>query len=975
MFINLLIPEKGTFGSKELVLYNNTIEFFNIEISDSINDELRIDNLQNLKTNLQNFIKYKISYINCGLVNEDLIDCVINDRRESRIKVNELYFTINIKIKESENIIDEYNLNLNMIMIENSGNNNVKLLIKRSENKNLEKTKDNINEFFFNKLKEIPLFNIYEIFEFDEYDQLFKQKKGNFWSISKIMYKKGYYNPDKYFQLINENILSINLKFKNNNTKVIESYFSEPNFHFKKKNSINSINNKNKTPKKIFVVQEVDNNIIINDIKQDLIDYINEYKKGDDKKNKFIYWYIFNKIYHYYQIYIYLESRINNIFILPQNLQSEFIISNNNQYDLQKLFDIYLGNLFSLKNNNFKIDNIKKEENSVSYISYFQYNEKKILYSYFNLITNDNNVSIKNIKYFNNINEFSKSNYINLLEEYNTLGIKKKSKDDLITFINEEVSDISEIIYKEYFLEYLKIFNNNNLNNNNNNVKIKKAFLKIFNKYLDDNNLNFIFKLNNNNNFTYDLYQNKKKLGFFTINIEKINNEDLEISKSKYNSIMNITIENIFQNKGILHSMPSNHIIPKNIITKKSDNLLILSYNELGQSYTDEDIFLIKEYINRIEPAIIVIGTQESAIKTTNIKIEKIGYNNVKHFQHLLKKNIQEKYSLLDKFNAGTKGLKFLNPVYTNRNVRTRIYIHNKKCSKTNNDKFKIKILKSKKSKNSEIYKGSILYGLDIELNGNIKRFIFVNSHLCYKSNNKKTDRSDNLIKLIDEFQLIESYKNGTNIFFFGDLETRLSKVLKLNNINTTINTTIKNLNKLSSNEINKHTIMIIKNYLLHLKSMNNNYLQFNDEIYYIIYNKYSELIRKNNEKKLINNEIPLKFYSELLDSINKSRTMLTSGYQKNNHNLKKLYELTKSEINNISNNKLLKHFEKINKNKTILQKFFGKTKLNIPSNPDRILYTIHKNDVFIRKNNLKIFLEPSKSNHKVVSLKVDLKY
>ena len=278
--------------------------------------------------------------------------------------------------------------------------------------------------------------------------------------------------------------------------------------------------------------------------------------------------------------------------------------------------------------------------------------------------------------------------------------------------------------------------------------------------------------------------------------------------------------------------------------------------------------------------------------------------------------------------------------------------------------------LETYKSKSQSIfkdfheYRGSIFYKLRFSKNGVIKKMIFVNSHLYFESNKKGASnlqhRKENFNKIVEEFKLNQHFQQGYNIFFFGDLNFKMTKIANIKNKNNPGVINGKTINNLTKPKI--ELIHSIKEHLNNIKSnkssntnYNNNYLHLKDEIY--------DFIKKEANSKKEHNNLYVKF----LESIEKSRTLLTFKHHIKETDLRKLYELEKNKLKN--NKELLKYFE------TNKKHWFISNSLIPISNPDRILYSVHNGDLSIRKNNLKMYLEPSKSDHKPISLKVDLNF
>ena len=171
--------------------------------------------------------------------------------------------------------------------------------------------------------------------------------------------------------------------------------------------------------------------------------------------------------------------------------------------------------------------------------------------------------------------------------------------------------------------------------------------------------------------------------------------------------------------------------------------------------------------------------------------------------------------------------------------------------------------------------------------------------------------------------------------------------------------------------------IEIIKNHLLDINEGKKENLHKNDEIYKFVTKQINNTT--DDEKKL---------YNSFKKSIENSRTLLSAKHFNHNDSkdLTELYNKHKNDIENLSNangDELFKYFkiDKKKPNKSFFDIFKECRELDNgmivkpPSNPDRILYSIHNDDVSVKKNNLKMLLQPSKSDHKLIALKVDLNF
>ena len=430
------------------------------------------------------------------------------------------------------------------------------------------------------------------------------------------------------------------------------------------------------------------------------------------------------------------------------------------------------------------------------------------------------------------------------------------------------------------------------------------------------------------------------------------------------------------------------------ILKQIKDDILIISYNEDNKNFNELDTKPIITKVFLENPKIIFVCTQESSSRSISSTIK------TTHYQHILGEELKKNgYSLAGKFDASKSLL-------LDKNVRTRIYykkddvmifnnVNAEVSSQLLNQQKKYKILtknedigtkgclnclkpvqkkinisrsKSKISglgtvlKNT-LYKGSIKVKMTIRYDEYDYKIIVVNSNLFYKhdGNTGIKEREEEMVKLIEEFKLVEEWNDGYNIFFCGDLNFKIypynskknKAIRNTQKIFSSFRSKIPNENYINYNEISNN---IVKNYInnnsLYKKESSNIYKKTN-ELYYFLQEKYidSVIIEQN-------------FYNNLRKSIDLLGIHLTNKYKKDNK---------------YSKNNTVKIFKKnsVNKN-NLIEKVFeirGKDKYSrIPSMSDRILFSLSKQrDIKISPYNFDILLIPDKSDHKMITLSVEL--
>ena len=568
---------------------------------------------------------------------------------------------------------------------------------------------------------------------------------------------------------------------------------------------------------------------------------------------------------------------------------------------------------------------------------------------------------------------------------YNNINNTADLNNDFITFLfsTTNLSDIFFIENKEDLLKLnetlLKILNykkENLFSNNkskNNIMTMSKNFIKIlFNYYNEFNLLDFNIKYKDQS--TVNVFLGTRLIGHFNINTT--NNKRFIIEKTSLN-IGNGLTENYFKRliktkfKPILPLQKNN-----NINLNNSNNILIVSFNEANKRYNNEDINIILDKIIKEKPLFVVVNTQESLIRKRTGRVD---------FHNYLSEALsRQEYSVLDSQDASV-------PIATigllkNKNVRTSIYFNQSIVTKNNNNK-KIKIISfgHKVSKKSNLgkaikktwWKGSICYELIIEENGKTIKFIFVNSHLFFESKSYKGKKNDenntglkkrihNFESLVKEFKLIEKYEEGYNIFFSGDLNFRLT--LLRPNMKSNFKEYLFQMNKINNKEtIDNYLLDTVKKYLKKLKAI---YDKDNN-----IRNAYNSTLYVKNEIKNFLESKKNDLYKEFNKSIKELGTHLSMKYpQSTQYDLIEFY--TKYISGSIENIDKLT-FEEIKKIFKIYTKkwiFITNKVPRPPSMPDRILCATHEDDILpLRKKDLKMYLFPDKSDHKMISLDIRL--
>lgn len=548
-------------------------------------------------------------------------------------------------------------------------------------------------------------------------------------------------------------------------------------------------------------------------------------------------------------------------------------------------------------------------------------------------------------------------------------------------FISDNIVSSKLTIKNNIFINEYKIGNVNiihDINYTENNIIIKYEF--IWNTVCNKNIMNMIInkiKLNKNSD------ENKKILLndiietlYKKIFLDDITSTIVQKKCKYYYEILNNNpywINNLDKIYNFLNPLIS---IKKNIENKIRNDVLLISYNEDSKQFDVFDTIPIITKIISENPKIIFVCTQESSSRSLSSAIK------TTHYQHILGIELKKNgYSLAGKFDASKS-------IVLDTNVRTRVYyknddvmifnnsntevssltsnIENKYKILTKNEdpsnigcfnclkstQKKINIMRSKSTISglgtvlkSTLYKGSIKVKMTLRKDEYDYKLIVVNSHLFYKHNNNTgiKKREEEMISLIEEFNLINEWQEGYNVFFCGDLNFKIypydskknkyleeSKKLFSSFRSKIPSEQLINYNAISTNIIKKYT------------DDKSEYKKNSSDIY-----KQTNELYKFLEKKYINSVIiEYDFYNNLRKSIDMLGIHLTNKY-----------------VSGI--NELLINIR--NKNKYA----------RIPSMSDRILYSLSnkdgKQDIKISPYNFDILLIPNKSDHKMITLSFEL--
>jgi hypothetical protein len=607
---------------------------------------------------------------------------------------------------------------------------------------------------------------------------------------------------------------------------------------------------------------------------------------------------------------------------------------NNNIYFKEIIYENYENNE---NNNNQIIINNKINENEIMNLNIYEIyigKEKRIA----NIIIINSN---KYNKIFINWNLDLKMNLLkNNIKNININKILLKEQD-LSSIKNNSFNKIYESLKTNSDNSFIKILIKlyESLKTNSDNIILlyffnqiillyelnnyKKYLLKIFYVYFD----NFIKIINYNVNIYSKLIITYKYFRDYILKYSNTNNQNDMF-------ILIIELKKILFNFSI---KPSN-----NYFNSKSD-FLIISYNENGKEFSDNDCISMLFKILLEEPSIIILCTQESSSNKNyqdmfKLVLQNWNYRNINIYQskNNVKTSLYIKNDLFwfPKYDKFTKNIEMKKYFYINKNG---ILFKEFKPQRTDKQNFKYQYFADQRDIISEgeilnkfiLKKSSILISKNINTLGleliiekeNECKFIIINCKLFNKNNDKSglEKREKEFFEIINEFKLLDYFRKGYNIFFCGDLNFNLYDV---------------------DEKINKENI---------INRMVYNYFTNNKNKFYKKYKNKNELLlilKKKNANNLFRNNL----FKNFISSINLIGYDLTCKYKSSDE-----------EFQNKNENK---DFNYLNKN----------NKLIVPSMCDRFLFALN-DEIIINNDHFSIYSIPKKSNHRIITLSFDLQF
>ena len=564
---------------------NKTIEV-NINLTNEAKENIKQNKKNKTKSFINNLIINKLYLLNKGTFNYDDIkdiffvnnnsqckairpeegynlkknQTVNNNPNNNKLTNNQYHMMFEYQLKEENDSIYK----LTLLLSHDLNNDNIEIKIfdcnlnkpeKETFKKiNYSKIRQNLDTFLsknlYDNLSKRKLFS----------DKIFKIVLENKNDLENILKNKQIIGKAKAELLKQSFIFDLNeINYKNNLKTLIHIYFGKDKFVTTIDDDPNSIINN--TSKKIFdVIEKSKNNEkVIYDVNIDntyIQELIND--KNKMKKNIFHINYIKNTIKNYIGIINYIQEKIKKDNKFTINIEDKISFKENIKH-------ILTGINATENNNNNNPYILKYGDKFVGTLNFVEKNEE----------SNANFTFIHSEKYD-----------LNIYKKLNTLGLKNLNKDECIKLLNNESNDLlqtffgKEGINDNLFNQYIDFIEKNN-NKKDKNI----IFKKIFNQYLQDNNINFEIDIKDNN---FILKYGDKKYGEFTIT---------ENTKTEITTKNSVNLKTLFDNKGLISISPSDHIIPKNKLMKLDENILTISFHEDAKRFNVDDLKVVQTYI------------------------------------------------------------------------------------------------------------------------------------------------------------------------------------------------------------------------------------------------------------------------------------------------------------------------------------------------------------------------------------------
>ena len=280
------------------------------------------------------------------------------------------------------------------------------------------------------------------------------------------------------------------------------------------------------------------------------------------------------------------KKKINELIInLKQNKEYlSSLLSINNREKLSKLYELILLNLTE-NNNNYVLSQLELIDILGQYL--YDQNEFKSFYRqalpklFDKFYLQNPKINDNIIQMFNN----SIHNRILNIEDYypHIENISLEEDDDykviVLNFFYNQMLNNDNIIYEKIPRNIINIIGNLSHGNNTDIIEISSKLMNIFEKYLNNDNINNEEKKEANNNLKYNNKENDA-------NINEISN--ISIQNINYDDFMN-NESNIYDNNNLNYEKINNNA-SNNFENNINDNEMVISYNENINISKDNEI-------------------------------------------------------------------------------------------------------------------------------------------------------------------------------------------------------------------------------------------------------------------------------------------------------------------------------------------------------------------------------------------------
>ena len=516
------------------------------------------------------------------------------------------------------------------------------------------------------------------------------------------------------------------------------------------------------------------------------------------------------------------ENKDNNYKLLINNNSQNNLLQNNNPILKSKTFNLKYNLGHKRFNSSYDTSKLKGKESDMMKSSIAKYNSS-IDDEEGNIFLSNNTLNVKNIYEKNNLNISNNSN--NLLN-------KDNCKNNLFYFSN--FNDLSKSLSLKNnnentfntFNNKIKTDNENTNKTNPNSNVIKRTTTKYFKNNNEKNN-NHSPKLVKS--FSY-VKKYKNKIGEIKINFK--NNKDF--NKHEKNLKENKVINNI---NYLSNKQNYSHIIPKNKINiiynkKNGCNLKISDIKKLNKNNDHKNNtkninpILVNKSLNLINSKIKIKKPINNLTKNKKIKILKAKPQNINIQVSQINQNTKSYRNVLKKLpNNSPQNLEYF--IHQNKNIskpsfkKEHTKIHNLSTNFSNNIEGKINKIKTM----------NIHSNIKKDNNSNYKK---LNTDIISKTNDN--DLLDITQKRINKYKNLRHKINvkSNNLTLTKNDINNANVIPKFRMIHKTINSTINNCNNTLTNTINSNNnnntiISIYNNYNINKNNSNGIYKGYNE--------------------------------------------------------------------------------------------------------------------------------------------------